>query len=145
MICYNSPILIWPICDLCPKLKNVTNIALNCQEKSNINSTNDIKRLHGRSLIQIVYQKKCKCMEYNSPEKWLHGLVTPAIGPNKSKKLTQLPGTAYSSGTQHTRQSLNEKQHIHGFTDKLSSMLFVYDKYDVYEKYDVYDKKKDLG
>ena len=43
-----------------------------------------------------------------SPEKWLHiGFVTPAIGPNKSKKSR----TAYSASTQYTRQSLNEKQH----------------------------------
>ena len=26
----------------------------------------DIGRLHGRSLVQIIFQKKCKCMEYNT-------------------------------------------------------------------------------
>ena len=43
-----------------------------------------------------------------SPEKWLHNWI--CYPSNRSKQI-QETHTAYSPGTQYTRQSLNEKQH----------------------------------
>ena len=43
-----------------------------------------------------------------SPEKWLHNWI---YYPSNRSKQIQETHTAYSAGTQYTRQSLNEKQH----------------------------------
>ena len=48
----------------------------------------------------------------NSPEKWLLNWITPAIGPNKSKKLTQLVALAHNK-----RGKVWMKKNIYGFTD----------------------------
>ena len=59
----------------------------------------------------FVFVSFCFCC---SPEKWLHiGFVTPAIGPNKSKKSR----TAYSASTQNIREKVWMKNNIHDFTD----------------------------
>ena len=42
------------------------------------------------------------------PEKWLHNWI---YYPSNRSKQIQETHTAYSAGTQYTRQSLNEKQH----------------------------------
>ena len=71
-------------------------------------------------------------MAVYSPEKWLHNRI---YCPSNRSKQIQKTHTAYSAGTQYTRQSLNEKQrtwlhrhnirgrvwmknNIHGFTDR---------------------------
>ena len=60
---------------------------------------------------------------YYSPEKWLYNRV---YCPSNRSKQIQETHTAYSAGTQYTRQSLNEKQHTwpHRQTDsyELSSV-----------------------
>ena len=48
-----------------------------------------------------------KCVP-NSPEKWLHNRI---CCPSDRSKQIQETHTAYSAGTQYTRQSLNEEQH----------------------------------
>ena len=52
----------------------------------------------------------------NTPEKWLHNRIY--CPSNRSKQITETH-TAYSAGTQYTRQSLNENQHtwLHRKTD----------------------------
>ena len=49
-----------------------------------------------------------KNLSQNSPKKWLHNRI---CCPSNWSKQIQETHTAYSSGTQYTRQSLNEKQH----------------------------------
>ena len=46
--------------------------------------------------------------QHYSPEKWLHNRIY--CPSNRSKQIKETH-TAYSTGTQYTRQSLNEKQH----------------------------------
>ena len=53
-------------------------------------------------------QHKANRALVHSPEKWLHNRIY--CSSNRSKQIQEIH-TAYSAGTQYTRQSLNEKQH----------------------------------
>ena len=56
-----------------------------------------------------------------SPEKWLHNWI--CYPSNRSKQI-QETHTAYSAGTQYTRQSLNEKQHTWLHRQQVNCLLW---------------------
>ena len=56
----------------------------------------------------MLSQEKLTMIDVYSPEKWLHNRI---YCPSNRSKQIQETHTAYSSGTQYTRQSLNEKNH----------------------------------
>ena len=59
----------------------------------------------GMFLCPVCFQRPSACY---SPEKWLYNRIY--CPSNRSKQIKEIH-TAYTAGTQYTRQSLNEKQH----------------------------------
>ena len=83
--------------------------------------------LHDLMTAQMATRLKLGSFEHKkrslySPEKWLHNRINCPCNRSKHIKETH---TAYSAGTQYTRQSLNEKQHtwLHRQTDTDSYRL----------------------
>ena len=74
-----------------------------------------------------TYEDICQCHEQiRQRSDYIIGFIAPAIGPNKSKKLTRLIAPAHN--IRGPRQSLNEKQHtwLHRQTVVCEAMYAVF-------------------